>query len=153
MRLSLSDRRRFWLGIDRSSGECWLWKHATRPTGWYGVINTTYEGLQSTHRIAFFLANGYCPDLVRHTCDTPQCCRPDHLIEGDRQSNVADMVERERQARGEKNCNARLTVEIVRWLRSERKQGRSYYSIAKELGVHKDTVRDACVGRNWKHVS
>jgi hypothetical protein len=34
--------------------------------------------------------------IVMHTCDTPLCVRPDHLVAGSHADNVADMVAKRR---------------------------------------------------------
>lgn len=50
-------------------------------------------------RLAFFLHKGAIPKGldVRHTCDNPPCCNPDHLELGTRQQNIRDCVGRGRQ--------------------------------------------------------
>lgn len=35
--------------------------------------------------------------LIRHTCDNPPCCNPDHLIPGTQLENMRDMYERGRR--------------------------------------------------------
>jgi hypothetical protein len=40
-------------------------------------------------------------ELVMHICDNPNCCNPSHLRAGDTRANVADMVAKGRQSRGQ----------------------------------------------------
>lgn len=47
-----------------------------------------------------------------HRCDTPACCNPEHLFLGTAADNVADMVAKGRQARGDRVA-ARLRPERV----------------------------------------
>ena len=65
------------------------------------------------HRARFFDANGYWPDVVRHTCDNPRCVNPEHLIPGTIADNNHDRAERGRNANvnGTRNPMARLTTE------------------------------------------
>jgi hypothetical protein len=57
-------------------------------------------------------------ELVRHTCDNPRCVNGWHFIGGDHAANMKDMVERNRQATGERNGRAQLTEAQVRDIRA-----------------------------------
>lgn len=79
---------------------CTLWAGRVGTHG-YGV--TQHEGQQVlAHRLAFFEANGYWPEVCRHTCDTPLCIDPAHLVDGTQADNVQDMMQRGRHGRGNK---------------------------------------------------
>lgn len=62
--------------------------------------------LHRTHRLAYANLIGELKDdeKVRHKCDNPPCCNPDHLLKGSQADNVRDMVSRGRHAK------ANLTV-------------------------------------------
>lgn len=53
---------------------------------------------RSTHRLAYEAWVGPIPEgmLIRHTCDTPLCINPDHLIPGTHRDNMQDRLERGR---------------------------------------------------------
>lgn len=93
--------KRFWAKVNKTDG-CWLWTGSTR---WFGHGALHVNGRRTlTHRYSWTLANGPIPDgqSVLHRCDTPACVRPDHLFLGTQTDNVADMVQKNRQARGPK---------------------------------------------------
>jgi hypothetical protein len=99
---------RFWSHVDRS-GSCWPWQAGSDKDG-YGKFTITLPRIGKkqrqinirAHRLAYILTQGPVPRevLVRHTCDTPACCNPDHLLTGTQADNVADRVARGRSAVG-----------------------------------------------------
>lgn len=110
---------------------CREWQGRTNPFG-YGV--GPHDGrMQVAHRVAYEVEHGPIPEgvIIRHTCDNPPCCNPEHLIPGTHGSCV-------------------LTWELVDAIRSRRSAGESIRSIADALGLHPNTVRDAACGRTWK---
>lgn len=72
------------------------------------------------HREAYEKAHGEIPPrfVVRHTCDTPPCINPDHLILGTHADNMRDRDERGRGSCGERHPLAILTREQVIDIRS-----------------------------------
>lgn len=82
--------------------ECWPWQASVDSAG-YG--NFSFEGRTwKAHRLAFTLKNGEIPaghDLM-HSCDNRACCNwKNHLKPGTHKENMADMVAKNRQARGD----------------------------------------------------
>lgn len=77
-----------------------------------------------------------------HTCDTRLCVNPDHLYEGTRRQNMADITARGRhnKPRGETHWRAKLSSEAVRAIREEAARGTSHKAQARRLGVHPVTV-------------
>lgn len=62
-----------------------------------GYARVTYEGERVfAHRLAFFKANGYWPEVCRHKCDNPPCVNPNHLEDGTHKDNMRDMMSRGR---------------------------------------------------------
>ena len=75
-RPTLSER--LWARVIQGEG-CWLWTGAVNGERW-GYIS--HEGaMHLVHRVAFELRVGAIPpgSMVRHTCGTRLCVRPDHL--------------------------------------------------------------------------
>jgi hypothetical protein len=94
---SIDHASRFWARIQKTDG-CWLWTGATLPNG-YGHMNIRSKHW-FPHRYAWTLTNGPIPDglWVLHRCDTPLCCRPDHLFLGTSYDNVQDMIAKGRNS-------------------------------------------------------
>jgi hypothetical protein len=126
----------------REEGECWVWAGTFDTLEKYGSMK--WQGKrQAAHRLMFYATHGYMPVETRHTCDNPPCCNPAHLLDGNRQLNVRDRVERGRSARrpGRANPNARYTdgqVDTVRKLWGL--GGRTGDQIAALTGVNRNAV-------------
>lgn len=81
--------------------DCLLWIAGSFSNG-YGCAE--WDGkAQKAHRVAFFLTHGYWPHVCRHTCDTPPCVNPAHLLDGTNADNAHDAVARGRMASGDRN--------------------------------------------------
>ena len=105
----------FWSMVDRNgptqphmTDGCWVWtgiKH--RGYGRFGQRGRS-------HRIAYEATVGPIPEgaSVCHHCDNPPCCNPAHLFVGTNADNVADMVAKGRQAKGDRH-GLRLHPEIL----------------------------------------
>lgn len=74
-------------------GECWI-SPSTGPGG-YGRVTRNGKA-RGLHIVSHELFNGPIPDghVVRHTCDNPACCNPEHLITGTRSDNAKDYSHR-----------------------------------------------------------
>ncbi len=80
---------KFWDKVDIGSrDECWPWggSHLQEGYGQLGIEGKTVLA----HRYSFFLANGFWPPVVMHTCDNPPCCNPKHLKAGTKALNNID---------------------------------------------------------------
>lgn len=78
-----------------SPGGCWEWSGAKNGHG-YGLVNMWIGQRQTTfapHRLQWMHTHGEIPDgmVVMHVCDNRACIRPDHLVLGTQQANLADM--------------------------------------------------------------
>lgn len=90
---------RFWSKVEMS-GDCWLWTGQTNNHGYgrfeFWADNTRRRVL--AHRMARALVGRPISSGVkgRHTCDTPACVRPDHILEGTQGDNIRDAIARGR---------------------------------------------------------
>lgn len=125
---SFNRAERLWDFVEKTDG-CWEWTGARNEDG-YGRLYTAGENW-FTHRYSWVLHNGPIPDglWVLHHCDNPPCIRPDHLFLGTAATNVADMVAKDRQskgdhvppehrARGDRHWSRRLPEKVVQATRS-----------------------------------
>lgn len=86
-----------------------------------------------------------------HTCDNKKCCNERHLFVGDHQSNMDDMLEKERQARGHAVFGSKLLAPQVLQIRALRKS-MSVISIAANFGVSTTNVYNILNRKVWKHI-
>lgn len=145
--------------VDRSGGpeSCWPWM-AHRDKDGYGRFSVGARRQVRAHRAAWEIANGRpVPEglLVRHLCEgggNPWCCNPKHLQVGTVRDNREDMVRADRDIRGERSANAKLTDAVVIEIRQRVTSGESRSAIARELGVTNGLVSHIALRRAWKHV-
>jgi len=157
---------RFWSKVDQSGNHpqgCHEWTKARRPAPdnygsfkWVNPITGRQESVNAS-RVAFYLTHGYLPEVACHTCDNPPCCRPDHIYDGNHQTNGADKAGRGRargktDQQGEANDSAVLTDAIVIDARKRSKAGETQKSIADSYGVQVPVLGYAIRGQTWNHL-
>ncbi len=141
----------FWERIDKSGGEevCWPWL-AGRKHG-YGHLRYQNKFMTAS-RVAFLMAGGILEKgmVVRHTCDNPPCCNPNHLIRGTQKDNGLDAVQRGRLPIGSRRPQAKLNEDIVKAILSDhRKQS----EIAASYNVDPALISRIKNRKRWKHVN
>jgi hypothetical protein len=134
---------KFWSKVDRrGADECWPWT-GRLAKGLYGVV---YVGaLRKTmyaHRMSRWIADGEYPSVVvRHTCDTPNCVNPAHLLNGTQRDNIKDAVLRGRTARGARSGRAKFTQEQADSIREEyRTTAITMQGLADKHGTSRITI-------------
>ena len=132
---------------------CWMWTGA-RITSGYGNIYLDGK-VYLTHRVAFELFKRPLieGEVVRHTCDTPWCVNPKHLIAGTVQDNSDDKVQKGRHSFGSGNGMAKLNEEKVIEIKRLLAGGDMLqYEIAEAYDVDPKIITWIKQGRLWKHV-
>ena len=76
------------------TGDCWIWQASKY---WDGYGRQAWNGKQDRiHRIVLMekLGISEIPKgmVVRHECNNPSCCNPEHLSLGTHKENMQDMV-------------------------------------------------------------
>lgn len=161
----------FWNRVARrGEEECWPWIGAHNKDGYGHLYVVSRKRNIGAHRLSWEIHHGPIPPglLVCHTCDNPNCVNPYHLFLGTQKENLADRDQKgrgingpkngrhthpERTARGERNGSAKLTGDMVgRILREWKGRTTSQRELARQLGVHYDTVWRVVHGKFWKHL-
>lgn len=149
------DILRFWskVAVTANPDLCWEWQSSLMHKG-YGQFH--FEGkIKRTHRVAYEITHGSIPDglHVLHTCDNRKCCNPAHLFLGTTQKNTQDMVNKGRQARGEKCARHILTSEKVEIILTRYENTDiTQQKLADEFEVSLSAISGILTGRRWKHI-
>ena len=101
------------------------------------------------HRLAYCRANNLSLNdirgmVVRHRCDNPPCCNPDHLEIGAQRDNVIDCIKRGRfkSNAGVNNPRAKLNYDTAEEIRKEYASGVvSMGALAEKYMVGKSTIK------------
>jgi hypothetical protein len=148
---------RYWPKVDRrGDDECWDWiAKAHHPYG-YGRMTAGRGVNLKAHQIAYALTNGPLgKEVVRHSCDRPQCCNPSHLIAGTQADNMADAKAKGRTKNppvhlGEKHPKAKFSEWDALTICQDR---RSAWIVARQYGISSKTVYRLRRGETWKDLA
>lgn len=129
--------------------QCWDWTGGVLASYGYGRFYLDGKRQVRAHVASYRIHHGPTNGLsVLHSCDRPICVQPAHLRLGTQAENMAEMVERDRHPRGERNGHAKLTEAEVRMIRESNLTQRV---LADMLGVHQSTISKTRSGHRWKH--
>lgn len=147
----LDIRKKFFQKIRLVASGCIEWT-AARNAGGYGVMGVGDRRTRLAHHVSWFLKYGVWPERLMHTCDNPGCVKPSHLRESTQAENMADMVVKGRQAKGELVGSAKLTnqqVEQVRELAAT--TNITLKDLAVQYGINPSTVSQIVRGKQRPH--
>jgi hypothetical protein len=148
---ALRREARFWTKVRMTPG-CWEWMGGKTRAGYGGFFIGGKDGY--AHRFSWELHKGAIPVgmCVLHRCDNRMCVNPAHLFLGTRTENTRDMMEKERQARGERHGMSRLSTKDVLEIKAQLERGGTHESIALLHGVCRQNITSINSGRLWGHV-
>lgn len=154
------DEYRFWEKVDKTpghgpNGDCWLWtgtRYKGRKDPYGGFFFNKKHNY--AHKYAYLRFKGEIPQgkLLRHSCNVSLCVNPSHLILGTTLENSRDMIEADRQLKGERNPQAKITEATALRIGELLDSGRTVLSVAIELGVPKSTVANIKCGCAWQYL-
>lgn len=113
----------------------------------YGRFRVNRDVTVLAHRFAYEMAYGRVPELLRHTCHNPKCCRHDHLIPGTQQDNVNDMIVAGRQRTYLKKEQVQLIVKL------HTDRGMSVEALAERFAISRRAIINLLEGRTWSKVT
>jgi hypothetical protein len=125
--------------IPEPNSGCWLWDGAANEND-YGRFRINGRTIQS-HRFSYSIFFGEFDDQmhVLHKCDVTCCVNPNHLFLGTHQENIKDMDMKKRRA-------SKLDDGKIKYIKSSNK---SAVSLAKELGVTRQSIHNVRSQRTW----
>jgi hypothetical protein len=141
---------RFWARVYKKPHGCWLFSGAKWCRGGHIYFSRDDGTRVSAHRYSYELHHGPIEPsaVVRHSCDTPTCVNPAHLIVGSQRNNVEDAIQRDRRnAFGRQ----RLTLAQALDIRARFALGQSQKTIARHYGVSKGCVHAVVHRLTWAH--
>jgi hypothetical protein len=135
----------------RAENGCLEWTGPLSPKG-YGRL-TVAGKKQRVHRAAYELRYGAIPNGlgVLHYCDNRRCFDPEHLFLGTAADNAADMVAKNRQAKGVKNSATKLTEQNVKDIRRLSKTF-TQTELARLFKVSQSTISYVATRICWRHL-
>lgn len=145
---TLKERLEAKLQLDPST-DCLVWTGALFSNG-YGRIRVG-KSYQVVHRAVWERTFGPIPKglFVCHHCDVRNCANLEHLFLGTKQDNSSDMVNKDRQAKGERHPKAKLIKDEVKAIRADK---RFQKDIAKSYGISQTQVSKIKRRENWKYL-
>ena len=139
---------------------CYNWI-ASKSNDRYGQFRHNRKTYRA-HRWIYEYLNGPIPEglVVRHQCHNRACVNPEHLLLGTHQDNSDDMVRANRSSKvarnkGEKHPMSILTEQevilIKKFLKRHNECGVGAF-LGRWFNVHRDTISNIKIGRNWSHL-
>lgn len=149
-RIHGDDETRFFSRVEKTD-TCWLWT-AFKDWKGYGLFSCAKKIIKA-HRYSYKLHKGEIPEglWVLHKCDNPPCVNPEHLFAGTVQDNVADMVAKGRNSKGETHGTAKLLTSDVLEIRRLYATGEhTQKELGQMFGVSAKAVGGITTRRTWK---
>ncbi len=133
---------------------CWEWQGCKGTSGYGQKI---IDGkMRPTHRLSATVFKGFDINSslnIRHSCDNPPCFNPDHLSTGTHKDNKHDSMIRDRHCYGERVGTSKFTVNQIRTILEDRKDGLKLMEIVAKFGISLTHASRICRRVSWQHLS
>lgn len=128
----------------QQTDQCILWPMTKNSKG-YGRLSALGVKGRKAHRLAYELFVGEVKDgmVIMHTCDTPACVNPRHLVQGTPKDNTRDMISKGRAA-GQLGPDIKVSIEALY------KSGYSQVEVADELDISQPVVSKILISLGWR---
>lgn len=135
--------------ITENENGCKLWPLTLNDKG-YGKISFENKTCEA-HRVIYRCFYGEITKglVIRHLCNNPACINIKHLKIGSRKDNAQDAVKAGSYRVGEKHHSAKLTEEIVRYIR-ENEMEVSNSVLARKYPVSRKNIERIKTRKIWK---
>lgn len=116
-----------------------------------GYIYSPSRKSRSMHRYVYEKVNGRISKnmCVMHTCDDKRCINPKHLIIGTNEDNRLDMMNKNRNAKGEATKSNKLTEKQIKSIRNSKEKNNI---LAKRFRVSTTNIRYIKARKTWRCV-
>lgn len=124
----------------------------------YIMVILSKNNIKSTHIAHILVANAFIPNpnnlpFVMHINDIRNDNNVNNLKWGTRQDNMDDMVNKNRQSKGENHGNSVLSeYEVIQIKTLRQNNGWGSKKIAKYLSLPKEAVSGVIYNNRWKHI-
>ena len=140
--------RRFWSKVNIPKdyeNECWLWTAGS--INGYGQFYI-YNKPIGAHRFSYECYNGPILNgsLIRHSCDTPSCVSPYHLLNGTHYDNKHDAIERGRYNKTINILTENDVKDILNYIRKDKINNKK---LATMYNVSIRTIYNISRGFSW----
>lgn len=146
-------------GIRQENG-CLIWQGATQKGRGYGQAMIDYKPWLVHRYVVWYNIKDLMPlaefelVVVRHSCDTPPCIEPSHLLVGSQGDNLQDAYDRNRRsAKGQDNAFSKFTELEIREIRDKYASGLyTQVQLANEYGTPQANISSIVLRKSWAHV-
>jgi hypothetical protein len=137
-------------------GDCWEWGGGLNKDG-YGQfrlnISTGININMRSSRVSYETSMGIIltsDQYILHSCDNRKCVNIYHLKVGTHRDNMKDMINRNRQATGERNGYSKLTQIQVNEIRRLYATGKySQKQLAKIFNISQPGISLIIINKTW----
>jgi len=150
---------RFWSKINiietwyEKPNECWEWKLDCDNDGYGKFFNSILGRPTGAHRFSYELFYGQIPNglVICHECDNPPCINPIHLSAKTQQQNINDAINKNRNVKGSKVGNSKLTEQDIEDIINLKYNSRK--TIVKTFGISQIEIDYIFNRQVWAHIT